>query len=60
MKTTAGWLLYGHSQQGGCDSCPEMGMDAWEVHTEVSQKWFHPNDARRLMVEQNKQEGNLV
>lgn len=57
---TAGWFLYDRSRQGGCDSCPEMGMEAWEGHTEVSQKWFHPDDARRLMVEQSKQEGNLV
>lgn len=56
LKTTAGWFLYDRSQWDGCDHCPEMRMDAREGHTEVSRKWFHPADTRRMMVEQNKQE----
>lgn len=56
FKRTAGWFLHNRSQRDGCDQCPEVDVDARERHTEVSRKWFHPDDTRRMMVEQNKQE----
>lgn len=50
LKMTASWFLYEHSQQGGCDHCQKMAMDAQEICTRflgmVSPKWHQENDGQ--------------